>query len=281
MRVLISIDDSAHSRAAVDVVLSRAWPEGTEFRVVNVAEPAMKDGAGRLLEGVQDQLKAKFPNCIAGTDVLGGSPTEQILNECKDWKADLVVMGTRGNRGIKRVVLGSVSQAVLLDADVSVLIVTADGGTARPGSVKNILVAVDDSEHSEAALNWLRKFPQSPDIHTRVMTVSKQLAEKYSDGFSAIYSSAAEMTNSADKRAAEVLLKKSATALGVLPGDSRMSMQFCEGEPADQIVAMAKSWPADLIVMGSRGLKGVSKFWQGSVSENVVLNAPCPVEIVK
>jgi nucleotide-binding universal stress UspA family protein len=51
------------------------------------------------------------------------------------------------------------------------------------------------------------------------------------------------------------------------------------GPPAARIVEFAKKWPADLIVMGSHGRSGVQRFLLGSVAEEVMRHAPCPVLI--
>jgi nucleotide-binding universal stress UspA family protein len=53
------------------------------------------------------------------------------------------------------------------------------------------------------------------------------------------------------------------------------------GEPAAEIVKAAKDWPADLIVIGSHGCRGVARAVLGSVAEAVVRHAPCPVLVVR
>jgi nucleotide-binding universal stress UspA family protein len=54
-----------------------------------------------------------------------------------------------------------------------------------------------------------------------------------------------------------------------------------EGSPAEQIVATAKEWGADLIVMGSHGRSGVTRLFLGSVADKVLRSATCPVLLVK
>ena len=53
------------------------------------------------------------------------------------------------------------------------------------------------------------------------------------------------------------------------------------GDPATEIVTAAREWPADLIVLGSHGRKGVSRLLIGSVAEAVTRRAPCPVLVVR
>lgn len=64
-----------------------------------------------------------------------------------------------------------------------------------------------------------------------------------------------------------------------LPGDS--IIEIVTGDPAEEIIRLANIYQADLIAIGSRGLTGVKRIIQGSVSSQVVENAPCSVLVVK
>jgi nucleotide-binding universal stress UspA family protein len=61
----------------------------------------------------------------------------------------------------------------------------------------------------------------------------------------------------------------------------RASAIMVTGDPASQIVRAARSVRADVIVMGTHGRRGVSKFFLGSVAERVIATAPCPVLTVR
>lgn len=61
-----------------------------------------------------------------------------------------------------------------------------------------------------------------------------------------------------------------------------LAWQFLrEGQPADQILAAAREWDADVIVIGTHGRSGVSRLVLGSTAESVVRHAPCPVLVIK
>lgn len=64
-----------------------------------------------------------------------------------------------------------------------------------------------------------------------------------------------------------------------LPGES--TIEIVTGDPAEEIIRLANIYQADLIAIGSRGLTGVKRIIQGSVSSQVVENAPCSVMVVK
>jgi len=66
--------------------------------------------------------------------VLSGNPKEVILEEAKDWNADLIVVGSHGRRGLKRFLLGSVAEAVAMNAHCSVVVVRGPVRASRKAS---------------------------------------------------------------------------------------------------------------------------------------------------
>lgn len=77
------------------------------------------------------------------------------------------------------------------------------------------------------------------------------------------------------------IVKEKAELLEKRFGKEKVCAEVIEGYVKDSILEAAKLWPADLIVMGSHGRRGFTKFLLGSVSEAVVSHAPCSVEIIK
>ncbi len=122
-RVLLATDGSRSSTAAAEALARRPWPEGSEFRIVTVEEPwLIKPSSGtRDIHSVADVLASA--GLKATNAVLSGNPKELILEEAKKWNADLIVLGAHGRRGFKRFLLGSVSEAVAMNAHCSVVVV--------------------------------------------------------------------------------------------------------------------------------------------------------------
>src|SRR5204862_7745230 len=77
------------------------------------------------------------------------------------------------------------------------------------GNINKLLVAVDDSSHSRAVLEWVKQFPHSPDMKIKVVTVFPAVTEKYSDGIDMLHSAAYEGKQAGKRNAAEELLQKS------------------------------------------------------------------------
>jgi nucleotide-binding universal stress UspA family protein len=76
-------------------------------------------------------------------------------------------------------------------------------------------------------------------------------------------------------------LDLSAKRLGAKVGAANVSVDLREGDPAETILFSASKWPAGLVVMGSRSRGHMTRLFMGSVSQEVALQAPCPVEVVK
>ncbi|HEX8650872.1 MAG TPA: universal stress protein [Pyrinomonadaceae bacterium] len=136
-RVLLATDGSETSAAAAQALAGRPWPEGSEFKVVSVEEPwALKRSRVRHDEQAQEAVSsAEQVLAAAGLKatgaVLSGNAKEVILEEAQKWAADLIVVGSHGRRGFKRFLLGSVSEAVAMNAHCSVVVVRAPARTLR------------------------------------------------------------------------------------------------------------------------------------------------------
>lgn len=146
MRVLVSIDDSDCSAAAVDFIGRYPWPEGTIFKVITVVEPihyefgapgaymaSVTSAEEKMIEMSQDlvdskvsQLRKFLPGSAVEGRVIGGPIANSIIDEAKDWQADMVVVGWHGRRGLEKWILGSVAERVAAGAPCSIQIVKAD-----------------------------------------------------------------------------------------------------------------------------------------------------------
>jgi nucleotide-binding universal stress UspA family protein len=142
MKILLAVDDSKYSQAALQSVLQKVHPEETKVRVLHVLEPILKtqprssyrvyaemmvqrrQDATEMVKRAAESLKAVgFKTC---SFALGsGIPKVVILDEAKKWGADLIVLGSHGRMGLDRILLGSVSKAVARRAACSVEIVRA------------------------------------------------------------------------------------------------------------------------------------------------------------
>jgi general stress protein 26/nucleotide-binding universal stress UspA family protein len=142
MKILLAVDDSPYSSEAIREVVTRTWPPGTTVRVLSAGEdippPAAElwyDAGGDLERANQElterfeQLTARVAESLAAAGlkaeplVRHGDPRSVIVEEAKEWGADLIVVGSHGYTGFKRLLLGSVAQSVVSHAPCSVEVV--------------------------------------------------------------------------------------------------------------------------------------------------------------
>ena len=141
MKVLLAIDGSPHSQAAIAAVTRRPWPKGTAVEILTVLHspttvmidvalglPAVdaeqideqRRQASTLLDGAGKQIARAAPEVTVTTRILEGNPKDVIVEEARTWNADLIVLGSHGYGRFRRMVLGSVAGAVVANAPCSV-----------------------------------------------------------------------------------------------------------------------------------------------------------------
>ena len=142
MKVLLAIDEEDCSQEAVNEVGSRAWETGTTVRVLHAvgkfvppahelwydaggdldrARREVKDRSSEIAERACGWLRER--GLSAEPSVRDGEPGPAIVEEAKEWGADLIVIGSRGHTGLRRMLTGSVSQYVVDHAPCPVEVV--------------------------------------------------------------------------------------------------------------------------------------------------------------
>lgn len=136
-KILLATDGSDFSLAATRSVAARPWPEGSRVKVVSVVDPTemvigpmygIADAREIKIELMQAALSAAVQilsnaGWKAAGAVLEGDPKVQIIEEAKAWGANLIVVGSHGRSGIKRLWLGNTSEAIVMHAHCSVEII--------------------------------------------------------------------------------------------------------------------------------------------------------------
>jgi nucleotide-binding universal stress UspA family protein len=143
LRLVVGVDNSAYSNAAIDAVCRREWPVGTQVRLLAVVDTVMaitpdpsQPSAMKWIE-VEDEdnwdevrqifepsaEKLRSAGLEAAVMIRRGNPKDEIIEEAESWEADCIFVGAKGMRGIDRLLLGSVSSAVSARAHCSVEVI--------------------------------------------------------------------------------------------------------------------------------------------------------------
>lgn len=288
MRVLLALDSSPGSDAALNEFLSRPWPAETSASVLSVvdlfefiprtddAEQFIKnedDLAEKLVLNARERIERR--GIKATSQVLKGYPATAIVDFARDSNAELIMVGSHGRSGIARIILGSTARTAVRTAPCSVEIVRPTG--RQPDAKMRIILATDGSAYSFAAARSLASRPWPAGSEVKVISVMDPDIPAIDPWYSAgqvLERIREENTRYAENTTDETAQMVSASALAV----SKLAVS---GIPKWRIVDEARHWEANLIVMGSHGRRGVTRLLMGSVSEAVAMHAHCSVEVVR
>jgi nucleotide-binding universal stress UspA family protein len=137
---------------------------------------------------------------------------------------------------------------------------------------KNILVAVDGSEHALKAARVAGDFARQMEADLRVVTAFEPVPT---------YLGEPNLQNALDERFAQAqqVIDQAFPEIGEIPGE--LKTDVLQGPPAEAILAVVEAHNNDLIIMGTRGLGMLKGLLLGSQSQKVVAHAPCPVLLVR
>jgi nucleotide-binding universal stress UspA family protein len=213
-------------------------------------------------------------NALAET----GDPQATIIDQALSTRADLIVMGTHGRRGFKRLVLGSVAEAVLREAPCPVLTVPphARAGVSDTVTFKRILCPIDFSPSALQALGFALDLARQSDGRVTLMRVVEWLEEE--EPRASAHFNVPEyrryVVDDTQERLRNVVAEESRTWVEI---DDLVVF----GRAYREILRAAESKPADLIVMGAQGRGGLGLALFGSTTQQVVRGAICPVLTVR
>jgi nucleotide-binding universal stress UspA family protein len=233
----------------------------------------------RIMEDADAQLKK-----LAGGQAISweplitvGKPADEISRAVEEKDIDLVITATRGRSGLKRIILGSVTERLMRTLSCPLLVVNSPehkfiSVTDQAVKIEKILVGCDFSPDSgqafKHALSLAQEFqaelhlahviepPTQPDLKLEDTPVSVEIQQDYRD-----------------------LLSRKLKEM--VPVEARNwctpKTSLLEGQPYEEIVRYAESKDIDMIVLGVRGHGLVKTLFLGSTTDRVVRRSPCPV----
>lgn len=292
MKILFATDGSGYSERAGRFLTRLSLTPEDEITVLHVVswvpfsydtdsyhaslKTIKKEIAPRILDSAMEILgpvKARI-----STQITDGAPEKYIAEVARDSGMDMIVMGARGVRGLKSLVVGSVTKAVALSSAVPVLVTRTP---LREASGMRILFATDGSDYSVSAARFLSLVPFPEDTEVTVIN--------------AVWSDFSDIPErfilEVDDRIKDVMAARRSGEIGesgkivadtarLLEGRfSKVKTLSKTGDPALEILKAAESLETDIVAVGCRGMRGV-KGMMGSISRNVLNHAACSVLIV-
>lgn len=307
MKILVAVDGSPFSLAAVDEASRMPWPADSEIKFVSTVEMPTPVVVGTMPmpdnyyteweKALEDQAVSSTTNALArfyekggagleaSTKTLKGDPKVSIVEEAEHWGADLIIVGTHGYNAFERFWLGSVSRSVASHAHCSVEIVRKAKTESEPDNNRmKILLAVDGSECGDKAVEEVAARPWPAGSEVCVLSVIHLPMTPTPETW-ALSNSYYAQVEKIGREQADEFVKRAINRLSESNAGREIPLtllgQAIVGHAEETIIGVAKEWGADLIVLGSHGYKGFRRFLLGSVSQAVASHAPCSVEIVR
>ncbi len=282
--ILYLTDFSQPSEAALPFAAAVAREYGAKIYAFHVLIPAVytyttPETAAAALDAQEDDAQANMQRVNAQ---FAGLPHEAVIERntgvwpalaaaLKDFAIDLIVVGTHGRTGAKRLLMGSVAEEVFRRSHVPVLTIgpSESHGVHRGGRFHHVLFATDFTRESVAAAPYALSLAQENEARLTLLHVMKE-------------------PEILDKAADDRIASASFRLHEIVPEDAE---SWCRpdavvrfGTPADQILKVAKDRDADLIVLGVRGSHGVpgaATHIERVTAHKVVAHALCPVLTIR
>lgn len=281
MQILVATDGSKYGKWALEWVARLPLAEPPTIKVVHIVDlralraPFMLQpvvaGTERYLKaevakflGQAKRAKEEATTLLKSLRLKGRVVTERgpvaatIVNAAKRG-IRLLAVGSRGLDALDRFMLGSVSTQVIHHAPCSVLLVRE-----APRTLRRIVLAIDGSTASKRALQFLLRTMRPTSQEPALVAVTHAMP----------FLNYPEL-----RRAGQAMVEECSATL--LQAGYRVEQVPTIGNPADEILKVADTHEADLIVTGAKGLGAVGRFLLGSVSTRVAQHASCSALVVR
>jgi nucleotide-binding universal stress UspA family protein len=286
--VLLPIDGSEDVQPWVQRGIDIAATLGADLHVLGVMDVRELDPSLSYLDDAdrgeqEEQIEAEIErtvesvagrarNHLSGrirTAVERGIPSQTITEYVDTHAIDILVMGSHGRGGLKRTLLGSVTERVLRTTNVPVIVIPRDDGVDESGggSYNDLLLPTDGSENADVAVEWGIDLAAAYDatVHTVYSVDTSWLAEI--EGTDDLYDAIEE----SGRNALESVQRRARAA------DVSVAATIGSGPAAEVILSYCEDHDIGMVVMGTHGRSGIERYVVGSVTETVVRNADVPV----
>lgn len=283
-RVLVATDGSRDARAAIATTMHFPWPARTRVRAISARRTgaeyrrsilltALDRGAEKAADSARRALSRRWPD--VEIEVVDESPVPGILGEAERFRAEVIVVGWRGQGAVRRLLMGSVSRGVVRGSTRAVLVVR------RPQRVRKIVVGVDGSPTSKRALAFVGRLVPPRDGHVTLVSGVELMTVPSRGRVPGAAAIAREIrrTNTIRARTATNELNRAAAELKRSGWHTRTVL--LHGEPLRDLLGAVAAARAQLLVVGARGTSGLRHLLLGSVAEGALNRCPVAVLVAR
>jgi nucleotide-binding universal stress UspA family protein len=289
MKILLATDGSASANASIESLKNRSFTDNLVINVVSVYGAMLhnpfehqltEEKADAALKLALAQLESAFKSSKIIRELVEGNPIEKLLEIIQSIKPDMVLIGNNSKPPGAHPTLGKVAQEILKKCESSITVIKTDQlGQYR--KEKKCLICVDGTITSTDS--WIFRKSEFWPVNSDFLMLSVVQPP---------LEAASENPRIDAKLFIEQLEKLSSSMLQTIEHQKaflqgRFSNSSVEGQiiesmdVVETILAIEKSWQADLILINPHQHSQIDKFLVGSVTEEIAKRAYCSVEIVR
>jgi nucleotide-binding universal stress UspA family protein len=290
MKLLLAVDTITTLDIVLGFMEARRWPKGTTADVLSVVEDEtvpietwraegygvaavrreMRRRGEQISTLVTDRLKAI--GISSHITVMRGDPAFLIPFAARNWSSDLILIRANNRTNFRNWLLGSVAKSVVEYAPCSVEVVRAParGLSSAARSSMRIMLATDGSDASLAASQAVAEMKYPEDSEVKVVSVINPIRYSLEE---------VGLARGTDSERAHQAIGKSVNVLRSTP--LKITAEVIAGRRVRQIVARAKDWNADLIVVGTEERSGLKRLMSRGTAVAIANRAHCSVRVVR
>jgi nucleotide-binding universal stress UspA family protein len=283
--ILVPLDGSALAEQILPFARWLAEPNDISITLLAATDPDARPPFWPAEAG-ESYLKKVRENYLAGLKrvviaVERGKPAEVIVDYAKPDRDCLIALATHGMSGVRRWLLGSVASKVVQTAVNPLLLIRPVEGIhpLMPVGLKTIFVPLDGSGLAEKVLPQVVELAKAMKLEVHLVRIYTLPADAYVVADGVIAEGPAPFRDELRKEA-EVYLEGKAEHLRA-SGLAHVISTALEGDPAGEIVDIARKTTKSLVAMSTHGRSGIGRWLLGSVTEKVVQHAEDPVLVVR
>ena len=290
MKLLLAVDSITTLNILLDEVVVRSWPDGTKAQVLSVVEDGevpveIWPEAGYGLTAIRPEMQRREEQITSlaverlrsigiptEVTIMRGNPKDSIPFASRKWGTDLILIRAHNSGDSGNLIPGSVAKSVVENAPCSVEVIRVADETYSSRDKRNfrILIATDGSGASLTAsqvvahTNW----PESTEV--KVVSVVNPVTYSLEE-IGLWLDKGTDRAHRAIGEAIQVLKNAPLKITG----------ELIAGRVGQAIVERARTWSADLIVLGTHDRRGLTRLFPGSTSAVVAKRAHCSVRVVR
>ena len=278
LKILLADDGSLKMNPAVQMLADLPHGSDTTITALRVFTPLEGSEFARVeteVERTKSLLESR--NLHFQSQIILGYPSETIHQYASENQPDLIVMGGKA-AGRLDGLLGNVASSVVHNGRWPVLIVREPYH-----GLKRVLLVTDGSAASRHTCDYLGAFPLPAETSIDILYVVTPVRATYPvepAGLALPIITADEEAriNAENSQHGQFLLEKTRQELGEA---NPVNLVIKMGDPIEEIISYIKSEKIDLLVCGSRGTGNLTGWLLGSISRELVQQAPCSVMVVR